>query len=294
MTVETGLAGLRRLHRGKVRDTYDLGDRLLMVASDRISVFDTVLPTPIPEKGRVLTGLSAWWFRYLADIVPNHFLDDGRAGWPAELRPYAAQLDGRAMLVRRAERLPYECAVRGYLAGTGWEEYRERGTLAGEPLERGLREGDPLNAPAFTPARKNDRGHDENISQETLHREVGTDLAERLRDASVRLYRAAANYLADRAIILADTKFEFGWVGGRLTLIDEALTPDSSRLWLAEEYEPGRAQPSLDKQPVRDWAAASGWDRVSPPPELPPEVVAATRERYREAYRRITGEELRT
>lgn len=289
---ESRLQGLPLVHRGKVRETYGLGDRLLMVATDRISAYDRVLPTLIPQKGRVLTGLSVFWFRKLADVVPNHFLSDGTDGWPAALEPYGGCLDGRAMIVRRAERLPYECVVRGYLAGSGWAEYMEKGTLAGEKLPPGLREGDRLPEPRFTPARKNDSGHDENISPKILRTDVGHKLAGQLRDVSVGLYEAGWEHARERGILLADTKFEFGFAEGRLTLIDEALTPDSSRFWLADSYEPGRPQPSLDKQYVRDWLASSGWDRESEPPELPADVVAATTARYLEAYRRITGKEL--
>ncbi len=293
MTVtETRLDDLRLIHRGKVRDTYDLGDSLLMVATDRLSAFDWVLPTPIPDRGKVLTSLSVYWFHKLRDIVPNHLINDGSDGWPEELRPYSDQLDKRAMIVRRAKRIDYECVVRGYITGSGWAEYQEHGTLAGKPLPEGLRDGDRLPEPVFTPARKNEEGHDENISVETLENEVGRELATRLGDISVRLYQAGLEHASERGIILADTKFEFGFVDGELTLIDEALTPDSSRFWLKSEYQPGRSQPSLDKQFVRDWLSGSGWDKNSPPPELPADVVEATRSRYLEAYRLITGEEL--
>jgi phosphoribosylaminoimidazole-succinocarboxamide synthase len=286
------LRGLRLLHRGKVRDTYDLGTELLIVATDRISVFDRVLPTLIPDKGKVLTALSSYWFDRLGHIIPNHLLSDGTDGWPSTLRGVAPQIDGRAMIVRRANRIDYECVVRGYLAGSGWAEYAKHGTIAGEPLPSGLREAERLPQPRFTPARKNESGHDENISQEMLQREVGTDVAESLERASVRLYEAGRDHTEARRLLLADTKFEFGYVNGALTLIDEALTPDSSRFWQADTYRRGQTPPSLDKQPVRDWIADSGWDRVSAPPELPANVVAATRRRYLDAYRCITGEEL--
>ncbi len=289
---QTDLPGLRLLHRGKVRDTYDLGAELLIVATDRISVFDRVLPTLIPGKGKVLTGLSSYWFDRLGRIIPNHLLSDGTDGWPRALREVGSTLDGRAMIVRRAQRIDYECVVRGYLAGSGWTEYAEHVTLAGEALPPGLREGERLPQPRFTPARKNESGHDENISQELLHHELGTQVASALERASLRLYEAGRDHAESRGILLADTKFEFGYVDGALTLIDEALTPDSSRFWEAEGYRPGQPQPSLDKQPVRDWIANSGWDGVSAPPELPPYVVEATQHRYLDAYRRITGEEL--
>ncbi len=286
------LPGLRLLHRGKVRDTYDLGTELLIVATDRISVFDRVLPTLIPDKGKVLTALSSYWFGRLDHIIPNHLLSDGTDGWPSALRGIAPEIDGRAMIVRRANRIDYECVVRGYLAGSGWAEYTKYGTLAGEPLPSGLREADRLPQPRFTPARKNESGHDENISQKILHHELGAHVAEALERASLHLYEAGQEHTEARGILLADTKFEFGYVDGALTLIDEALTPDSSRFWHADTYRPGQAPPSLDKQPVRDWIADSGWDRVSAPPELPAHVVEATRRRYLDAYRRITGEEL--
>ncbi len=292
MLPETRLDSVPLLHRGKVRDTYDLGERLLMVATDRISAYDRVLPTLIPDKGRVLTGLSVFWFQKLGGIIPNHLVSDGTEGWPAHLAARCGQLDGRAMIVKKADRLPYECVVRGYLAGSGWSEYQEKGTLAGEVLPEGLREGDRLREPQFTPARKNELGHYENISFELLQDEVGYRLASKLRDVSIELYEAGSDHASERGILLADTKFEFGFAEGRLTLIDEVLTPDSSRFWLADEHEPGRSQPSLDKQYVRDWLAHSGWDRESDPPELPADVVAATRARYLEAYRRITGKEL--
>lgn len=289
---ETGIGDLPLVHRGKVRDTYSLDGALLMIASDRISAFDWVLPTPIPDKGRVLTGMSAYWFRLLGDLVPNHMITDGSEGWPADLQSHADVLDGRAMVVRRAVRIDYECVVRGYLAGSGWKEYQECGTLADEPLPAGLLEGEQLSKPRFTPARKNETGHDENIPLELLRQELGAELAAELCDRSMRLYEAGREHVTDRGLILADTKFEFGYVDGELTLIDEALTPDSSRYWLAEEWQPGRSQPSLDKQYVRDWLLASPWDRESLPPALPNDVVAATRGRYLDAYKRITGKEL--
>lgn len=283
---------LRLVYRGKVRDTYELGEHLLMVATDRISAFDHVLPTLIPDKGRVLNSLSAYWFRRLGHIVPNHLVSDGGDGWPVEVRAFGEELSGRAMIVRRAERIPFECVARGYLSGSGWAEYREHGTLAGESLESGLRESEQLPEPRFTPAVKNDEGHDQNISLKIVQTHLGEKLGEHLRDLTLRLYGAASEHAARQGILIADTKFEFGFVGGELTLIDEALTPDSSRFWLANSYQPGRSQASLDKQYVRDWLLNSGWDRESPLPELPLSVVEATRDRYLEAYRRLTGEEL--
>lgn len=287
------LRQLQLVHQGKVRDTYDLGDHLLMVATDRISAFDCILLTAIPDKGKVLNSLSAYWFRKLSHVVANHFVSDGSDGWPPDLAPLQEDLKGRAMIVRRAERIQYECVVRGFLAGSGWLEYTGSGTLAGEPLPVGLRECEKLAEPRFTPAVKNDNGHDENISFGRLRDEVGAELADQLRDKSLGLYAAAQEHAAARGILIADTKFEFGFVDGQLTLIDEALTPDSSRFWLADSYQPGHSQPSLDKQYVRDWLLQSGWDRESPPPELPTNVIEATRNRYLEAYKRLTGEELR-
>ena len=279
-------------HQGKVRDTYLVDDdRLLMVASDRISAFDCILPTPIPGKGRVLTALSAFWFEHTAPLVPNHLIT---ADWPriaatAGLDPEAPDLVGRSLLVRRARRVDVECVVRGYLAGSGWAEYRAHGTLAGLPLPAGLRESDRLPEPAFTPAIKNDHGHDENVSVAQLVSLLGHDLARDLQETSLALYAAAAAHALARGVIVADTKFEFGLVDGRLTLIDEALTPDSSRFWPLADYRPGVAQPSLDKQSVRDYLAALGWDRRPPAPALPPEVVEATVARYLLAMQLLMG-----
>jgi phosphoribosylaminoimidazole-succinocarboxamide synthase len=273
--------------RGKVRDTYQLdAGRLLIVATDRISAFDFVLPTGIPDRGRVLTQLSQFWFARTGDVVENHFLGDSYDGLPSELR-------GRAMVVRRAQRIDFECVVRGYLAGSAWAEYRRRGTMAGEPLPAGLRESERLPEPIFTPATKADTGHDENITFDRLRRDVGADLAERLRGASQRLYAEAAAHAERQGLILADTKFEFGLVDDRLILIDEALTPDSSRFWDAASWQVGRTPESFDKQFVRDWLAnESGWDRESTPPALPDDVVEQTRQRYLTAYERLTGRPL--
>lgn len=288
---ETNLPGINLIHRGKVRDTYDLGDSLLMVATDRISAFDWVLPTPIPDKGKVLSQISVFWFEKLADIVPNHFITDDINNY-SHLLPYSDVLRGRSMIVKKANRIDYECVVRGYITGSGWAEYKKQGTVAGKPMPEGLRDGDKLPEPIFTPARKNEEGHDENITYETLESEVGSDLASQLRDISIQLYQAGRDYAETRGVIIADTKFEFGFVDGQLTLIDELLTPDSSRFWLESEYRPGESLPSLDKQYVRDWLTQSGWDKNSQPPELPDEVVEATRQRYLEAYRMLTGKEL--
>lgn len=280
--------------RGKVRDTYELPDdqHLLMVASDRISAFDVVLPTPIPHKGCVLTSLSAFWFEQTAGLVPNHFV---ASGVPNELAMPAggrSELEGRSMVVRRAERIDVECVVRGYLAGSAWEEYKRAGTVAGEGLPPGLERAERLIAPIFTPAIKNDEEHDVTISPGRLASMVGNELSSRLEEISRRLYGAASDYAAARGIIVADTKFEFGWIDGELTLIDEALTPDSSRFWDATIWTPGEEPASFDKQFVRNWLMSTDWDREPPGPELPPEVVAGTVDRYTEAYDRITGASL--
>lgn len=282
---------LRPDSQGKVRDLYDLGDRLLLVASDRISAFDVVLPDEIPHKGEVLTRLSVFWFDLLGDIVPNHLLSTDVADLPSEFVPYADWLQGRFMLVKKASVFPVECIVRGYLAGSGWKEYRELGTVCGIALPRGLRESDRLGQPLFTPSTKAEIGtHDENISFEQLDEIVGADRADALRSTSVSLYSAARNHAASRGIIIADTKFELGLVDGELTLVDEVLTPDSSRFWPADDYEPGRSQASFDKQYVRDWLEASGWDKTPPAPTLPPDVIKGTSERYIQAYELITGQ----
>ncbi len=273
--------------RGKVREMYDLGDRLLMVASDRISTYDAVHPTPIPGKGQVLTGLSVFWFELTSGVVPNHLVS-ATEGVPDAVR-------GRALAVRRLEMLPIECVVRGYLVGSGWNDYRRTGAVCGIALPEGLRESERLPEPLFTPATKAEIGeHDENIDFETVVATLGDrGLAERLRDSSIEVYERAAEHARERGVIVADTKFEFGLApDGTLVLGDEVLTPDSSRFWDAASYEPGRAQPSFDKQFVRDWATGSGWDRSPPAPPIPDEVVQGTRERYLEAYERITGEPL--
>jgi phosphoribosylaminoimidazole-succinocarboxamide synthase len=288
---ETKFAGVHFLNRGKVRDLYEVGGQLLLVATDRLSAFDVVLPTPIPDKGRVLTQLSLFWFNLLGDILPNHVIS--ATNFPAELAPYRAQLEGRAMLCRRTNPLPIECVVRGYLSGSGWKDYRATGGICGIPLPLGLRESERLPQAIFTPSTKATAGHDENISFDDAVARIGGELAERVRAISLEIYRRAAAYAEPRGIILADTKFEFGLSGDEeLIWIDEALTPDSSRFWPAEGYGPGRAQPSFDKQYVRDYLERIGWNKQPPGPELPSEVVAATRSKYREAYRQLAGHEL--
>jgi phosphoribosylaminoimidazole-succinocarboxamide synthase len=287
---QTNFPGLNLRARGKVRDIYELGDRLLIVATDRLSAFDVVLPTPIPDKGRVLTQLSLFWFEKLADIVPNHVIS--ASNFSGELAPFAQQLEGRAMLVRRTDPVPIECVVRGYISGSGWKEYQKSGAVCGISLPAGLHESDKLPEPIFTPSTKATTGHDENISFDETVTRVGLPLAEKLRDVSLTIYRKASEHAAARGIIIADTKFEFGLHNGELIWIDEALTPDSSRFWPADQYSPGKAQPSFDKQYVRDYLERIGWNKQPPAPALPPDVVAATRDKYREAYRSVTGHSL--
>jgi phosphoribosylaminoimidazole-succinocarboxamide synthase len=287
---ETAFPKLKLYARGKVRDLYDLGDRLLIVATDRLSAFDVILPTPIPDKGRVLTQLSLFWFEKLKDVVPHHVITG--SDFSGELAPYRSRLRGRAMVVRKTEPVRLECVVRGYLAGSGWKEYREEGKVCGIALPPGLSESARLPEPIFTPATKAASGHDENISFGQAAKRVGRKLAERLREISHELYGRAAQFAEQRGIIIADTKFEFGLLENQVIWIDEALTPDSSRFWPGEEYAPGRAQPSFDKQYVRDYLERIGWSKKPPAPELPPDVVAATRSRYVEAYRRLTGGKL--
>jgi phosphoribosylaminoimidazole-succinocarboxamide synthase len=277
--------------QGKVRDIYDAPpDHLLMVTSDRISAFDVVLPNPIPDKGRVLTGLSLFWFDRSSGIVPNHLVSARVDDFPQDFREHGEELAGRSMLVRRAEMIPIECVARGYLSGSGWKEYRATGTVCGIRLPEGLVESGRLPEPIFTPATKAATGHDENISLERAAEIVGQGLAERLKELTLTIYEFGAGLAAERGVILADTKFEFGFIDGEIALCDEVLTPDSSRFWPADEYRPGGAQPSFDKQYVRDWLDESGWDHEPPPPELPADVIGQTAVRYREAYERITGE----
>jgi phosphoribosylaminoimidazole-succinocarboxamide synthase len=288
---ETSLPGIQFLNRGKVRDLYEVGGRLLIVATDRLSAFDVVLPTPIPDKGRVLTQLSLFWFDMLQDVIPNHVLT--ASDFPPELGAYREQLNGRVMLCQKTKPLPVECVVRGYLSGSGWKDYRATGKICGISLPAGLRESERLPRAIFTPSTKATAGHDENISFDEAVSRIGGELAERVRAISLEIYWRAAAYAEPRGIILADTKFEFGLAEGQLIWIDEALTPDSSRFWPADGYQPGRAQPSFDKQYVRDYLERIGWNKQPPGPELPPEVVEATRAKYREAYRQLTGHELR-
>jgi len=287
---ETDFPGLKLASRGKVRDIYEVGNDLLIVATDRLSAFDVVLPTPIPDKGRVLTQLSLFWFKTLADIIPHHVLSATEFPPPAD--GYSQQLAGRSMLCRKTRPLPIECVVRGYLAGSGWKDYRTNGKVCGVALPPGLRESDRLPAPIFTPSTKAATGHDENISFDEVVARIGGERAEELRSVSLEIYRRAAAYAEPRGILLADTKFEFGLAGDQLMWIDEALTPDSSRFWPAQGYQPGQSQPSFDKQYVRDYLESIGWNKQPPGPQLPPEVVERTRAKYREAYRLLAGVEL--
>jgi phosphoribosylaminoimidazole-succinocarboxamide synthase len=290
--LETNLQGVQRQARGKVRDVYALGDRLLIVATDRISAFDYILPTGIPDKGKVLTQLSIFWFDFLRDVVPNHFLTADVGRYPDPLPRFRQILDGRSMLVKRANMVEIECVARGYLAGSGWKEYRESRSVCGIRLPAGLRESDRLPEPIFTPAIKARSGHDENISFDRACTEVGGELAARLRDLTLALYTRAARHAESRGVIIADTKFEFGFVGGELVLGDEALTPDSSRFWPADTYAPGAPQLSFDKQYVRDYLESIHWNKQPPAPLLPGEVASRTSEKYRLAYRCLTGLDL--
>ena len=287
---ETQFAGLSPAARGKVRDIYDLGDKLLIVATDRLSAFDVILPTPIPDKGRVLTQLSLFWFNLLKDVIPNHVLS--ATDFPAPFDAFKDDLAGRSMVVRKTHPLPIECVIRGYVSGSGWKDYRATGKICGIALPTGLQESDRLPEPIFTPATKAVTGHDENIPFEQAVTLIGKDLAEKVRAISLELYRRASAYAEPRGIILADTKFEFGLLNKDLIWIDEALTPDSSRFWPAAHYSPGGPQSSFDKQFVRDYLERMRWPKTPPGPELPPEVVAATRAKYREAYRILAGREL--
>jgi phosphoribosylaminoimidazole-succinocarboxamide synthase len=287
---ETQFAGLTPAARGKVRDIYDLGDKLLIVATDRLSAFDVILPTPIPDKGRVLTQLSLFWFGLLNDVIPNHVLSS--TDFPPPFNLHVDDLVGRSMIVHKTQPLPIECVVRGYVSGSGWKDYRATGKICGITLPAGLRESDRLLEPIFTPATKAATGHDENISFEQAVSLIGKDLAEKVRAVSLEIYRRAAAYAEPHGVILADTKFEFGLLHNDLLWIDEALTPDSSRFWPAAQYNPGGPQPSFDKQFVRDYLERIRWPKTPPGPELPPEVVASTRAKYREAFRLLTGRDL--
>ena len=288
--LETSLPGLPPPRRGKVRDVYDLGDRLLLVATDRISAFDCVLSPGIPDKGKILTQLSNFWFRRFAEVVPNHLIETDASLFPEPAAAHAALLSGRSVLAKKCAVVPFECVARGYLAGSGWKEYRESGSVCGIPLPKGLREADRLPEVLFTPATKAESGHDINVSFEAMASAAGTELSTRLKSLTLELYSRAAAYAAGRGIVLADTKFEFGLdPSGAVVWIDEVLTPDSSRFWPADTWRPGGSPPSFDKQFVRDFLEKTGWNKTPPAPVLPPDVVAGTRARYAEAYERLTG-----
>ncbi len=295
MTVlhQSDLPNVPLLHRGKVRDIYDLGDSLLIVATDRISAYDVILPTPIPDKGKVLTLMTLFWLNYLSDIVENHLITAKVEEYPPILSEYAEILKDRSMIVKKAKVLPIECIVRGYITGSAWKEYQEKGEVCGIKLPKGLRESDKLPNPIFTPSTKAELGeHDVNISFEEATKLIGENLAERIKEISLRLYEKASQYAESKGIIIADTKFEFGLSEGKLILVDEVLTPDSSRFWPKDEYEPGKPQKSFDKQFVRDWLKNSGWREDQPPPAIPQEVVEKTREKYLQALKLLTGQTL--
>ena len=283
------LPGFKKLRSGKVREIFDLGDRLLFVATDRISAFDCIMPNGIPRKGEVLTQISYFWFDQTKSFQPNHLISQRSDPLPANLKSFSAELTGRSMIVKKAKPLAIECVVRGYLAGSGWKEYRSSQTVCGIKLPPGLKESSELPEPIFTPATKAETGHDENISFAQAAEIVGHDIAEQARSASLKIYNTARDYARKRGIIIADTKFEFGQLGDELILIDEVLTPDSSRFWPADQYQPGKSQPSFDKQFVRDYLETLDWNKTPPAPALPGEVVARTQAKYLEAYQRLTG-----
>lgn len=290
--LELEIPGIRKLKSGKVREIFDLGEHLLFVATDRISAFDCVMPNGIPRKGEVLTQISYFWFDRMESFQPNHLVSRPGQPLPEKLRPLAPQLERRSMVVKKAKPLAIECVVRGYLAGSGWKEYQKQQTVCGIKLPAGLKESSELPEPIFTPATKAETGHDENISFEEAVRIVGADIAEQARNSSLRIYNTARDYARQRGIIIADTKFEFGLLDGQLILIDEVLTPDSSRFWPANEYAPGKGQPSFDKQFVRDYLETLDWDKTPPAPQLPPDVVSKTQAKYLDAYERLTGSKL--
>jgi phosphoribosylaminoimidazole-succinocarboxamide synthase len=290
--LQTDFPGLQLVGRGKVRDIYDFNDKLLIVVTDRISAFDCIMPKGIPDKGKLLNTMASFWFELLGDIVPNHTITGKVSEYPAECAPYAADLEQRSLLVKKAQVFPIECVVRGYLAGSGWKDYQQRGEVCGHKLPAGLRQGDKLPEPLFTPATKAETGHDENISKAQAAKIIGQYYADILEETSIKLYKKAADYALERGIIIADTKFEFGLIEGQVHVVDEVLTPDSSRFWDAETYEPGKDQPSFDKQFVRDYLETLDWDKTPPAPALPDEIVEGSSKRYHEALVRLTGKDL--
>jgi phosphoribosylaminoimidazole-succinocarboxamide synthase len=289
--LNTEFNDLKLFRRGKVRDVYDLGDELLVVSTDRISCFDVVLPTGIPYKGKILTALSCFWFDFLKEVIPNHFITADVSGYPEKLQKYKKYLEGRSMLVIKSKPLPVECIVRGYLSGSGWKEYLQKRSVCGIGLQAGLKESDKLPDAIFTPSTKAEVGHDINVSKEHIDKEVGSEISDRLAKFSLSIYRKASDYALTRGIIIADTKFEFGMHDGNVILIDEVLTPDSSRFWPKDDYAPGRPQASFDKQFVRDYLETLDWNKTPPGPKLPEEIVSKTSQKYLEAYKRITGKE---
>jgi phosphoribosylaminoimidazole-succinocarboxamide synthase len=288
--LNTDFKDLKLFRRGKVRDVYDLQDKLLIVSTDRISCFDVVLPSGIPDKGRVLTGISIFWFDFIKDIIGHHLISAEVDKYPVQLQKYKAQLVGRSMLVLKTKPLPVECVVRGYLAGSGWKEYQKTQSVCGVSLPKGLRESDPLPEVIFTPTTKADIGHDEGVNQKYVEDLVGKDTASRLKNVSIEIYKRASDYALKKGIIIADTKFEFGIHQDKLIIIDEVLTPDSSRFWPSADFKPGASQPSFDKQFVRDYLETLDWDKTPPGPALPQEIISATREKYLEAFRRLTSQ----
>lgn len=287
--VETEFKDLKLFRRGKVRDVYDLEDKLLIVSTDRISCFDVVLPNGIPYKGKVLTGLSCFWFDFLKDILPNHFISADVDQYPEKVKKYRAQLEGRSMLVKKSKALPVECIVRGYLSGSGWKEYQKSLSICGIKLPAGLVESSKLPEIIFTPSTKAEEGHDINVGTDFVEKQIGKDITKQIKDLSIAIYKKAADYGRGKGIIIADTKFEFGIHAGKPILIDEVLTPDSSRFWPSAEYAPGRPQASFDKQFVRDYLESLSWDKTPPAPRLPEDIIAKTTEKYLEAFNKLTG-----
>jgi len=290
--LKTDFNELKLFRRGKVRDVYDLGDKLLIVSTDRISCFDVVLPCGIPDKGRILTSISAFWFNFIQNIIGHHLISCDTHDYPKILEEYNPDLAGRSMLVLKTKPLPVECVVRGYLSGSGWKEYREKQSICGVSLPKGLKESDKLPEPIFTPTTKADVGHDQGIHQKVVEGLVGSDTAKKLKDLSIEIYKRASNFALKKGIIIADTKFEFGTVNDKIIIIDEVLTPDSSRFWPKDEYRPGVSQPSFDKQFVRDYLETLDWDKTPPAPDLPQEIIEKTREKYLDAYYKLTGKKL--
>src|SRR3989338_3353717 len=291
--LKSSLSNIELFKMGKVRDVYDLEDKLLVVSTDRVSCFDVVLPTGIPHKGEILTQLSLFWFEFTKGVIANHFISARISDYPTELHKYSDVLKGRSMLVKKAKAIPVECVVRGYLSGSGWKEYQESRSICGIKLPSGLRESDKLPEVIFTPATKEDVGHDINVTQEFIEKELGKDITQKLKEISLALYGKASRYAESKGIIIADTKFEFGLYQDKIILIDEVLTPDSSRFWPKDRYQPGQAQPSFDKQFVRDYLETLDWNKTAPGPELPEEIVLKTSEKYLQAFEMLTGEALR-